>query len=109
MFQYSVSAVKLPNYSFFFTVNLQHDSHHTLVLMPSGMLFTFGRDAQAQASGGTENSLQPVRLDGDWISSGAGIPTSTQGSSTSIYLSDCFAQSAFKIKINITYAYMLQS
>ncbi|KAK2852332.1 hypothetical protein Q7C36_007533 [Tachysurus vachellii] len=56
-------------------------SHHTLVLMPSGMLFTFGRDAQAQASGGTENSLQPVRLDGDWISSGAGIPTKMQISS----------------------------
>ncbi|KAG7333755.1 hypothetical protein KOW79_002162 [Hemibagrus wyckioides] len=48
-------------------------SHHTLVLMPSGILFTFGRDVQAQASGGTENSLQPVRLEGDWISSGAGI------------------------------------
>ncbi|MCJ8730258.1 hypothetical protein PDJAM_G00182160 [Pangasius djambal] len=50
-------------------------SHHTLVLMPSGILFTFGRDVQVQASGGTENTLQPVRLEGDWSSSGAGIHT----------------------------------
>ncbi|XP_053088383.1 probable E3 ubiquitin-protein ligase HERC6 isoform X2 [Pangasianodon hypophthalmus] len=56
-------------------------SHHTLVLMPSGVLFTFGRDVQVQASGGTENSLQPVRLEGDWSSSGAGIHTEMKISS----------------------------
>ncbi|KAK3573274.1 hypothetical protein QTP86_019228 [Hemibagrus guttatus] len=60
-------------------------SHHTLVLMPSGILFTFGRGhVQARASSGTENSLQPVRLEGDWISSGAETPTSTQGSKMQI-------------------------
>ncbi|XP_053477990.1 probable E3 ubiquitin-protein ligase HERC6 [Ictalurus furcatus] len=48
-------------------------SHHTLVLMPSGILFTFGRDVQARASGDTENSLQPVKLEGDWSNTGAGI------------------------------------
>ncbi|KAM9477006.1 putative E3 ubiquitin-protein ligase HERC6 [Clarias gariepinus] len=41
-------------------------SHHTLVLMPSGILFTFGRDFQGKASGDTKNSLQPVKLEGDW-------------------------------------------
>ncbi|KAB5581409.1 hypothetical protein PHYPO_G00175350 [Pangasianodon hypophthalmus] len=56
-------------------------SHHTLVLMPSGVLFTFGRDVHVQASGGTENSLQPVRLEGDWSNSGAGIHTEMKISS----------------------------
>ncbi|XP_060782469.1 probable E3 ubiquitin-protein ligase HERC6 [Neoarius graeffei] len=56
-------------------------SHHTLVLMPSGLLFTFGRDVQGKASGGTENSLQPVRLEGDWSSSGAGPHTEMKISS----------------------------
>ncbi|XP_060782433.1 probable E3 ubiquitin-protein ligase HERC6 isoform X2 [Neoarius graeffei] len=56
-------------------------SHHTLVLMPSGILFIFGRDVQGKASGGTENSLQPVRLEGDWSSSGAGLHTEMKISS----------------------------
>ncbi|MCI4376097.1 hypothetical protein PGIGA_G00184210 [Pangasianodon gigas] len=42
-------------------------SHHTLVLMPSGILFTFGRDVQVQASGGTENSLQLTNILGEPI------------------------------------------
>ncbi|KAM9476980.1 E3 ubiquitin-protein ligase HERC2-like [Clarias gariepinus] len=56
-------------------------SHHTLVLMPSGTLFTFGRNVQAQASGATEIGLQPVRLEGTWNSTGAGIHTEMKISS----------------------------
>ncbi|XP_053477988.1 probable E3 ubiquitin-protein ligase HERC6 isoform X1 [Ictalurus furcatus] len=59
-------------------------SHHTLVLMPSGVLFTFGRDVQGKASGDTENSLQPIRLEGNWSSSGAGIHTGPQATKMKI-------------------------
>lgn len=56
--------------------------------MPSGVLFTFGRDVQGKASGDTENSLQPIRLEGNWSSSGAGIHTGPQATSTFILLTD---------------------
>ncbi|KAL7877120.1 hypothetical protein SRHO_G00037630 [Serrasalmus rhombeus] len=47
-------------------------SNHTLVLMPSGVLFAFGQGVNGQlGNGSTENSLQPVRLEGPWNSSGA--------------------------------------
>ncbi|KAI4884474.1 hypothetical protein NFI96_014102 [Prochilodus magdalenae] len=49
-------------------------SHHTLVLMPSGILFAFGQGVKGQlGNGSTEDSLRPVRLEGPWISSGAAI------------------------------------
>ncbi|KAI5616864.1 putative E3 ubiquitin-protein ligase HERC4 [Silurus asotus] len=56
-------------------------SQHTLVLMSSGILFTIGSGVRSQASGETENNLQPVRLEGDWCSSGAGLLTEMKISS----------------------------
>ncbi|KAF5898054.1 putative E3 ubiquitin-protein ligase HERC4, partial [Clarias magur] len=56
-------------------------SHHTLVLMPSGTLFTFGRNVQAQASGAPEINLQPVRVERTWNSTEAGIHTEMKISS----------------------------
>ncbi|XP_062852316.1 probable E3 ubiquitin-protein ligase HERC6 [Trichomycterus rosablanca] len=46
-------------------------SHHTLILMESGQIFAFGRKVEARESGGTVDSLQPMRVEGDWNCRGA--------------------------------------
>ncbi|XP_076831360.1 putative E3 ubiquitin-protein ligase HERC4 [Brachyhypopomus gauderio] len=44
-------------------------SHHTLILMESGLLLAFGRGVKGQAKNGSmEDSLQPIELKGSWNS-----------------------------------------
>lgn len=70
--------------------------------MASGELFTFGRDVQGKASGGSESSLQPLRLEGDWSSSGAATHSGTQVCTFTHPLKS-FTQNALEMKINTTF------